>query len=227
MRATMGYYWLYYLGIFGAYWLVDHPAVLVGLGVMILLRRWIPDPWVLLRTFGRIRALREQIAANPANVTARRDLARIYLERLRPGAALKLVDQARERDRDSAELLFLRGLALHETGKHEEALGPLVEAVQVDARVGFGEAFRVAGDALSQLGRHQEAIDAYDRYLEKNSSSIEGHVKVALAHHRAGEAQEAKDALREASRTWSAIPGYTKRKQIGWMARALLYRLWL
>lgn len=227
VRATMGYYWLYYLGILGAYWLIDHPAVLVGLGALILLRRWIPDPWIVLRTFGRIRALRAQIAANPANVTARRDLARIYLERLRPGAALRLVDEARERDQSSAELLFLRGLALHRTGEHEAALGPLVEAVQIDDRVGFGDTYKVAGDALSKLGRHHEAIDAYDRFLDKNSSSIEGHVKLALAHHRAGEAAEAKESLREASRTWSAIPGYTKRKQLGWMARALLCRLWL
>ena len=223
----MGAYWLYYLGIFAAYWLVDHPAVLVGLGVMILLRRWIPDPWVLLRTFGRIRKLKEQIAANPANVTARRDLARIYLERLRPRAALRLVDQARERDRDSAELLFLRGLALHRVGEHEEALGPLVEAVEVDPRVGFGEAFKVAGDALSALSRHEQAIDAYDRFLEKNSSSIEGHVKVALAHQRVGEEREAEEAIREALGTWSAIPGYAKRRQLGWMARALYYRVML
>jgi len=220
-------YWAYYLAVLLAYWAAEHPAVLVGLLVFFLARRWIPDPWVFLRTAGRIRALTEQIAANPANAIARRDLARIYLQRLRPGAALKLIDQARERDRDSAELLFLRGLALHRTGEHEAALDPLVEAVRRDPRVGFGEAYLVAGDALGELRRHEEAIDAYDRFLEKNSSSIEGHAKLALAHHRAGEEREARAALREAYQTWRQIPGYKKRKELGWYLRAQLLRLWI
>jgi tetratricopeptide (TPR) repeat protein len=223
----MGYYWAYYLVVLLAYWASDHPAILLGLVLLFVARRWIPDPWVFMRTFGRIRALRGQVRANPANVTARRDLARIYLERLRPGAALALIDEARERDHASTELLFLRGLALHRTGKHEEALAPLVEAVALDPRVGFGEAFLVAGDALSALGRHEEAIDAYERYVEKNTSSVQGHVKLALAHHRAGEAKEAKEALTEARRTWGLIPGYTRRREIGWYVRAQLYRVWL
>ena len=220
-------YWAYYLAVLVAYWAADHPVILVGLLLFFVARRWIPDPWVLLRTFGRIRALKAQIAANPANATARRDLARIYLERLRPGAALRLIDEARERDQDSAELLFLRGVALHRTGKHEEALEPLVEAVQRDPRVGFGLAYLVAGDALSALRRHEEAIDAYDRFVEKNTSSIEGHTKLALAHNRAGEEREAKQALSEAHATWGQIPGYKKRKELGWYVRSQVYRLFI
>ncbi len=221
----MGTYWIYYLAVLLAYGAVDHPAVLGVIVVLILARRWIPDPWVFLRTFGRIRALKQQVRANPANVTARRDLARVYLDRLRPGAALALIDEARERDQHSAELLFLRGVALHRKGRHEEALAPLVEAVERDPRVSFGEPFLVAGDALRELKRYSEAIDAYDRYLEKNSSSIEGWTKLALAHREANEADEAKRALREASSTWNQIPWYARRKQIGWYLRSWVHRV--
>lgn len=221
----MGYYWVYYLAVLLAYWAVDHPAVLVVIVLFLVLRRWIPDPWVLLRTFGRIRALRGQIEANPANVTARRDLARIYLERLRPRAALALLDRALERDRESPELLFLRGLALHRVGEHETALEPIVQAVAIDARVGFGEAYLVAGDALSALSRHEEAIDAYERFLETNSSSVEGWVKLARAHDRAKEKDAAKRALDEAFATWGQIPGYRRRQELAWYVRAHLTRL--
>lgn len=217
-------YWAYYLAVLLAYWAADNPSVLLALVVFFVLRRWIPDPWVLLRTFGRIRVLREQIAANPANVTARRDLARIYLERLRPRAALALLDQALERDRKSPELLFLRGLALHRSGRHEEALAPIVDAVTIDERVGFGEAYLVAGDALSELGRHDEAIDAYERFLERNTSSVQGWTKLALAHRRAKEDAEAKHALDEALATWRQIPGYRRRTELGWFLRAQALR---
>ncbi len=221
----MGYYWVYYLAVLLAYWAVDHPAVLGVIVVVLLLRRWIPDPWVWLRTVGRIRALRAQIDANPSNVTARRDLARIYLERLRPGAALALLDQALERDRESPELLFLRGLALHRRGEHEEALDPIVRAVALDPRVGFGEAYLVAGDALSALSRHEEACDAYERFVETNSSSVQGWVKLAKAHARASEKDAAKRALDEALSTWRLIPGYRRRQELGWYVRAHLARL--
>lgn len=223
----MRHYWIYYLLVLGAYWAADHPAVLLAAVFFFVAHRWLPDPVVLFRTFGRIRTLSAQIASNPANVTARRDLARLYLERLRPGAALALIDQARERDQHSAELLFLHGLALHRTGKHEAALDPLVEAVDRDPRVSFGEPYLIAGDALGELGRHTEAVDAYDRFLEKNSSSIKGWTKLALAHHRAGEENEAKEALAEARATWHQIPGYARRQQIGWFVRTQLLRFWI
>lgn len=221
------YYWLYYVAVLLAYYAVDHPAVLLVIVLFLVARRWLPDPVVLFRTFGRIRQLRAQVRANPANVTARRDLARVYLERLRPGAALQLIDQARERDAHSAELLYLRGTALHRKGRHEDALAPLVEAVERDPRVSFGDPYRVAGDALSRLGRHAEAVDAYDRFLEKNSSSIEGWTKLGLAHRRADEGAEAKQAFEEATTTWGQIPWYSRRKQIGWFLRAWVHRLGL
>jgi tetratricopeptide (TPR) repeat protein len=220
-------YWVYYLAVLIAYYAADRPEILVALLAFFALRRWIPDPVVFLRTWSRMRALRAQIEANPANAIARRDLARLYLERLRPGAARKLIDEALERDPESAELLFLRGLALQRSGEPGAAIDPLVRAVAIDRRVGFGEAYLVAGDALSELKRHDEAIDAYERFLESNTSSVEGWTKLALAHHRAGEEREGKQALREARATWSQIPSYRRRRELGWYVRAQLLRMWI
>lgn len=220
----MGYYWVYYLAVLVAYFAVDHPAVLLIIAVFIVARRWVPDPWVFLRSLGHIRRLKAQIQANPSNVTARRDLARIYLDRLRPKTALRLVEEARTRDPESAELLFLRGLALHRSGQHERALEPLVEAVQRDARVGFGEAYLVAGDALTELRRHEEAVDAYEHYVEANTSSIQGWTKVGLARRRLGEDNGATDAFREASDTWQQLPGFSRRKQVAWFLRVQFHR---
>lgn len=220
------------MGYFGYYvmWMVltyvaEYPPLLVGLVVIFLLRRFVPDPWVLFRTMGRISALRRQIEANPANVTARRDLAAIYLERLQPGAALTLLDQALARFPDDAELLYLRGLALVRRGKHEEALSPLVRAVAIDPRVRFGQPYLVAGDALTALGRTEQAIDSYERFVDANGSSLEGHVKLARAHAAAKDAAASRKSLDEALSTWAQIPGYARRSQVGWWLRAHALRL--
>ena len=175
---------------------------------------------------GRIRGLRMQVDSNPANITARRDLARIYLARLRPRAALKLLDEARKREPANPELLYLTGVARHRLGDHESALGPLVEAVQADARLHFGEPYLVAGDALTELGRDEEAEDSYERYVDSNSSSIEGHLKLARTRRRRGDRDGAKGALQEALDTFGQLPSFRRRQQLGWWLRAQLARLY-
>ncbi|AKF08166.1 tetratricopeptide repeat protein [Sandaracinus amylolyticus] len=222
----MGYF-SYYLGWILLTYLVQYPPLLVGLVVLFVLRRFVPDPWVLFRTMGRIQALRRQIDANPANVTARRDLAMVYVERLRPGRALELLDEARKRFPDDAELLYLSGLAQFKRRDYEKALEPLVKSVQMDPRVRFGEPYLVAGDALRKLGRDEEAIDAYERFVSTNSSSIEGHVKLALAFRATKDEAAAKKALDEAFATWGQIPGYKRRKELQWWLYAWICRLFV
>jgi tetratricopeptide (TPR) repeat protein len=218
------YLW-YYAFFFFASYALRYPPLLIGVVLCFVFRRFIPDPWMLLRTLGRISELSRQVAANPANVTARRDIAMIYLQQRRPGAALARIDEALARFPDDAELLYLKGLAHHMRGEHELATKPLVAAVTADPRLRFGEPYLIAGDCLLALGKHEEAIDAYERFLAINGSSVEGHVKKARAHARADEKAEAKKELDEALRTWGAIPGFQRRRQVGWWLRALLARL--
>lgn len=215
-------YWTYYLGWIVLMYVLRSPWLLLGIVAFLALRRVIPDPGVVLGTWGRIRTLRGQIEANAANVSARRDLARIYIARKRPGRAISLLDEALGRHPDDAELLFLKGLAEHRRGKHEAALGPLVRAVEIDARVGFGEPYLIAGDALLALGRLAEAEDAFARFVEANGSSIEGQLKLARTLSRAGKRDEATQAVDEALGTYAQLPAYARRKQLGWWLRSQL-----
>jgi hypothetical protein len=111
-------YFTYYLALMFLSYALRNPWFMAGVLVFIVLRPVLPDPVVLWRTAGRVRAL--------ANVTARRDLARMLIERLRPRRALAILDAARERAPDDAELLYLTGLARSCVGDADGALGPLV-----------------------------------------------------------------------------------------------------
>lgn len=221
---AMGYL-SYYLVLLIASAVAQYPPLLAGLVFVFLVRRWLPDPVVLWRTMGRIDALNRQIQANPANVIARRDLASVYLDRLRPGRALELLAGARERFPDDAELLFLTGVAHARRGEHEKALEPLVKSVTIDPRVRFGEPYLVAGDSLRALERTEAAIDAYERYLELSSSSIEGHVKLALCHRARGARKDMRATLDETFRTWNQLPGFKRRQELGWWLWAWVVRL--
>jgi hypothetical protein len=95
-------YWSYYLLSFLLAYATQNPAAAVlALGFW-LCRGFLPDPVVWIRTMGRISRLRAEIAINPSNMMATRDLARLYLERKRPKQAIFLIEKTRERMAESA-----------------------------------------------------------------------------------------------------------------------------
>lgn len=222
----MGYS-AYYLAFIFLSYALRSPALMAGVVVFVLLRNVLPDPWVLWKTMGRIQSLETQVAANPSNVTARRDLARILLERLRPRRALALLDAARENHQNDPELLYLTGVARLRSGDAEGAIAPLVKAVEIEPRLLFGEPYRVAGDALNRLNRLEEAEDAYERYVKTNSSSVEGFTRLAEVRRSRGDVEGARAAVNEAITTFWQVPAYKRRQEVGWWLRAHVARLWM
>ncbi|WP_394824762.1 tetratricopeptide repeat protein [Pendulispora albinea] len=220
----MGYL-AYYLAIFACSYATSYPYAAALVIVVYLLRGYLPDPVIWLRTASKMRALATQIHVNPANITARRDLARLYLRRRRPKAALKLLDEARARDPEDAELLYLTALARHRSGDSEGAIEPIVAAVAISPVLLYGEPYLLASDVLMKLSRFEEAEDALERYMGSNSSSVQGWLKLALVRNQRRNNDGAKRALREAFTTWSQLPRYKRRQEFGWWLQAVVTRI--
>ena len=200
----------------------SHPAFLIIIVVGLVARRWLPDPFLFLKHQGRVRSLQADIDSNASNVTARRDLAKIWLEKHRPWRALPLLDQAMARDPDSIELLYLSGVAHLLAGNHEKAVTALVTVVHREPNFQYGDAYLRAGDALMGLGRWDDAADALERHVRINSSSLEGRfkrVRVCKARNDAEGMRKAQSDLRD---VWRALPSYQRRKQLGWYLRSLM-----
>jgi tetratricopeptide (TPR) repeat protein len=215
--------WTYYLFWFGVplvFALLAHPIVLVVVVVALVARRWLPDPVLIARTSGRARSLQAQIALNPANATASAQLAEIRLAGWRPGRAIPLLEQALRRDPESAELLYLHGLARLRGGQPEAALEPLAAALAIDQKVRYGSAYLAIGDALLQLGRLDEAIEAFERYVKINTSSLEGYCMLARARQHNKDDDGARRARAEALDTYRVLPPYQRRRQLKWWLRA-------
>lgn len=181
-------------------------------------RRW----YVIARSMRRLRSLRTQIELNPANATARAQLAEIWLDRRKPRRAITLLEQALERDPESAELQYLLGLARLRSGDASGALAPLSSALARDEKVRYGAAYLAIADALARVGQHDEAIEAYRRYLKINTSSVEACCKLSWACERTKDLAAARRWREEALSTYRALPRYQRRKQLGWWLRARL-----
>ena len=188
---------------------------------MLVARRWLPDPFLILKHQGRVRALQVDIESNASNVTARRDLAKIWLEKHRPRRALPLLEQGLARDPDSNELLYLKGVSHLLAGQHQQAVDALVVVVHREPGFQYGEAYLRAADGLMALGRWDDADDALERYGKINSSSVEGRykrVRVCKARNDADGTRKAQAELRD---VWRLLPPYQRRKQLGWYLRSL------
>jgi hypothetical protein len=198
---------------------------LAGLVLVWLLRGIVPAPGALFGALSRAGKLREQVRLNRANVTARRDLATIYLNLLWPRRALELLEEGLKLSPDDAELSYLQGLALHRSGKHEEALTRLLAALDKDQRLRHGMPYFVAGEALLALKRWDDAADAFERYLDFNSSDIAAHTRLSRAYAGAGNLADARKWLFDGIATWQGLPGAMKRRQLGAMFGAQWARI--
>lgn len=203
------------------------PWLLAGLLGMWLLRGVLPPPGALLGALSRAGRLREQVRVNRGNITARRDLATIYLGLLRPKRAAELLEEGLAIAPDDAELLYLHGLALLRAGDFERALSQELLALERDASVRHGHAYCVAGDALLALKRWDDAADAFERYLDFNSSDVAAHTRLARAYAGSRDAAGASKSLRDGVTTWYGLPGAMKRRQFGAYLSAQWARLTL
>jgi tetratricopeptide (TPR) repeat protein len=86
----------------------------------------------------------------------------------------------------------------------------------------YGDAYLSAATALERLGRLPQAEEALAMSASCNSSALEPLIRLARIRKRRGDAAGAEKALEEARSTWRALPGFMRRKQLGWRARALI-----
>jgi tetratricopeptide (TPR) repeat protein len=235
----MSYYWTYYALTFFIAYAVQNPWVCGVALAFLALRPWLPDPVVLLRTIGRIRALKTQVGLNAANVTARRDLGRAYLDLRWPRTALRYLDEARARDPRDAEIAYQRGLALLSLHEDEAALAAFGEAVGIDPEKGepfsasssrrpgtsfsrYDEAYLAAARALERLHRLPQAEEALEASASCNSSLIEPRVRLSRVRKARGDDAGSLAALKDARRTFGELPPFMRRKQLGWGLRSYL-----
>ena len=89
----------------------------------------------------------------------------------------------------SKDDLYDRATDLFGDGKAEEAIAVYREALAIDPD--FGDAWHGLGMALSELGRHDEAIDAGKRLCELSPDDTLAHTTLSRFYQAAGRIPEA------------------------------------
>jgi hypothetical protein len=180
---------------------------------------WLPDPAVWLRSHKKKRALEDAVLLNPQNLTARRDLAVISLERKQPRRAITSLVDVQQRE-SSAETEFLLGWAYVEAGDNAAALPPLQRALSLDAKLRYGDPHLLLGRAHAALGQLEQAQAAFEAFLAINTSSLEGQIRLARVKSARNDDVGARAARTAARTTYRLLPGFQKRRQRAWWLRS-------
>jgi tetratricopeptide (TPR) repeat protein len=142
--------------------------------------------------------LRRAIEADPANLSAREELAfRLAVQLNRPEEAIAILDEIVARYGDAAEpplrehvarALFNKGFTLGSLGRSEEAIAVYNalearygDAAELPLRVRVARALVNKGITLGSLGRSEEAIAVYDGLEARYGDAAELPLRVRVA----------------------------------------------
>ena len=181
-------------------------------------RAW--NPLAPLQRKREIDRLRAAIESNPENAAAHNDLGRILSLRGRFAEAIPHLEKAHRRSPDSAETSFFYGYALLATGREQEGLALIEEALAEKPRMRYGEPCRLTGDVYLRAGRWDEALRWYETFTRLNTDSAEGFYKLGKCYAGTGREEEARAALRDALAAYRQAPPFIRRTQRPWYLKA-------
>lgn len=180
-------------------------------------RFWSPAP--LFRRWGRIRRLREDLAINPHDSTARAQLGGLLVDS-RPNEARALLQEVHDRFPELALATFHLGAARLNLGDTDGGRQAIELALLVRADLGYGEPMIRLGDHLAGRKRYSDAIPCYEAALRVNQSSCEARVKLGWARRASGDRDGALAAFREALEVSRGAPAFKRRVDRPWTIRA-------
>ncbi|AEI40078.1 tetratricopeptide repeat protein [Paenibacillus mucilaginosus] len=208
------------------FWLTGNPfvAILVLLVIFYVLdRRFVgitPSIFKPIQRMRRLSRLKEELRMNPHHTSTKLDIARIYMEQRKYADAKELLGQVLAVMEDSADVLSELGICELKLGRPEEGERLILEAVERNPRVKYGEPYLRLGEAFAERDK-EKAVGYLQRFREVNSSSCEAYYRLGQLYRQLGRDEEARGAFREAVELYRGLPKYKRRHERRW---ALLAR---
>lgn len=180
----------------------------------------LPDPVRLVRRWQRVSKLRRRIASASFDRKARTELADLYLDLGRTGAAYDVLLPNYQAGDEDVYTLFALGVAAYGSGRGDEAERLLALAWERDAKFRLGAIALELGRGRLATGKPEAATAALLHLVEVRPSSVEGKVLLAKARAALGQKQESSDLYEQAWRDHAAAPRFAQRQQRWWAWRA-------
>lgn len=168
----------------------------------------------------RLSKLREELRLSPHQTSAKLEAGRILMERKQYREARELLRQVVEVMDDSADVRAELGICELKLGALEEGERLLLEALDMNPRVKYGEPYLRLAEAWADQNAAR-AIGYLQQFAAIQSSSCEAYYRLGQLYDRLGQKEEARKAYRETVELYRGLPKYKRRHERKW---ALLAR---
>lgn len=210
-------------------WLTGSPllALLILLVIVYFIdRRFIgifPSISKPFRHSRNISRLRQQISLNHFDVSSKRELARLLLERRKFTEAYNLLLEVQSSSESSAEYWNDLGTASLGLGRIEEGEELILRALHLNDHVRYGQPYVHLASAFRTIDP-QKALQYAAKFGEIQSSSSEAFYLLGVLYQSLGQKEEAKRALDESIAIYRTLPKYKKRHERKWALRSFFKR---
>jgi len=208
--------------LFGLLWLIlGNPfiAILVLLLLIYVLDRsffgFFPSVTKPLQRRRRLAKALMEIRERPFDVSAKREAARLYMEKKQWQEARRLLEEVAPVMENSAEVLCELGICRLKTGELEQGERDIEAALSMNPRVRYGEPHLRLGEALAPIDP-KRALAALERFKDANSSSCELYFRLGRLYETLDRKNEARASYREAMEVYRALPRYKRRSERRW-----------
>ncbi|MCA1294280.1 tetratricopeptide repeat protein [Paenibacillus sp. alder61] len=213
-------------------WLIGNPwiAVIILLAVLYFIdRRFIgvfPSISIPYKRYRNISKLRQQLSLSPFDVSAKRELARLLLERKKYKEALALLEEVRDYSESSAEYWDDLGRATIGLGRLDEGEAMILQAIRLNERVRYGQPYLTLALAFKEANP-EKALAYVGKYGEIQSSSSEACYLLGSLYRSLGRKEEANQAFQESIAVYRSLPKFKKRHERKWAVRSYFSSLFV
>ncbi|MEX2461884.1 MAG: tetratricopeptide repeat protein [Paenibacillaceae bacterium] len=207
------------LFIFLLLWrLIGNPilAILVLLVILYFIdRRFIGLTPSLSRHFKRHRRLKQikfELLTHPHNTSDKLEAAWLLIEQRKYAEALHYLEEAHRILDDSAEASYAIGLCYLKLGRLEQGEKRVLQSLEINPRVRYGEPYLRLGEALAGV-QPEKAMQYLQRFREVHSSSCEAYYRLGQLYERMGRKEEARLTYKATIDIYHGLPKYKKRTE--------------
>jgi len=212
------------------WWLVGNPflaLLLLLIIIYVLDRQFIGILPSLTRPLKRRREaarLRDQIALNPNDVSAKLDLARNLISRKKYEESLRYLDEIKHSYDDSADYWNAVGTSEVMVGQTDQGEAHLLKALSLNPRVQYGEPWLRLADAYKNKDQ-SKALGYLEQFQSIQSSSCEGYYLSGTIYQSLDKSHEAHEAFTQSLAIYRSLPKYRKKSERKWALRSWVNKM--
>ncbi|WP_055108515.1 tetratricopeptide repeat protein [Paenibacillus ihumii] len=174
----------------------------------------------------QIARLRQELTVNSFNVSSKRELARLLLDRKKFHEAHELLLEVQSSSEASAEYWSDLGEALLKMGRLEEGEQATLKALRINERVKYGQPYLNLAFAFREKNP-EKALQYAKNFGEHYSSSSEAHYLLGSLYQSLNRKEEAKQAWEESIAIYKSLPKYKKRNERKWALKSYYKKMLL